>query len=822
MTRVLPSPGEAHTPPRGLPTRAPVRTRITVTGVVQGVGFRPFVHRIATELGVTGFVGNDAAAVFIEAQGPPRAIAELTRRLTAESPPLALITAISESPMTSRAEDGFLIVASGGASGPRTLIPPDVATCDACLRELFDPSGRRYRHPFITCTDCGPRFTIIKDLPYDRPATTMAGFPMCERCRREYRDPADRRFHAQPIACHDCGPTLRFTRDGTTVTGADEAIVAAQRVLAEGGIVAVKGIGGYHLACRADSPETVTMLRQRKARGDKPFAVLTRNLSTARLLAEIGTGEQRSLTGPARPIVLLRRLPGAPVADTVAPGNPLLGVLLPYTPVHHLLLAPVTDSTEPVPHTLVLTSANISDEPLVFDDAEADVRLTFLADAVLTHDRPIHVPCDDSVVRVLPEGELPIRRARGYAPLPVPLGRVLPSVLAVGGELKNSCCLTDGDSAFCSAHIGDMGHLATLRAFDRVVRQLTTVHRVTPEVIAADLHPAYQTGKWAHQHADGPGEPTLRLVQHHHAHVASLLAEHGRLGEPLIGVAFDGTGYGTDGTIWGGEILHVGADPTRFERVGHLLPVPLAGGDAAAQSPCRIALSYLAAAGVAWDIALPSVAACTDAERATLAALHAGYADPDGHPSRASRRPGTHLIPCSSMGRLFDAVASLLGVRHRISYEAQAAIELEILAGRATDAAAELARGTAAPRRGGAGLTLPVRADGVIDHRPMIRALAAEVVAGTPAAVLARAFHVAVAEAVAASAARAAPGRAVAAVGLTGGVFQNVLLTGLCRTRLEALSFEVLTHRLVPPNDGGLALGQAALAALAAARQPAR
>jgi hydrogenase maturation protein HypF len=811
MTRVLPSPGEAHTPPRGLPTRAPVRTRITVTGVVQGVGFRPFVHRIATELGVTGFVGNDAAAVFIEAQGPPRAIAELTRRLTAESPPLALITAISESPMTSRAEDGFLIVASGGASGPRTLIPPDVATCDACLRELFDPSGRRYRHPFITCTDCGPRFTIIKDLPYDRPATTMAGFPMCERCRREYRDPADRRFHAQPIACHDCGPTLRFTRDGTTVTGADEAIVAAQRVLAEGGIVAVKGIGGYHLACRADSPETVTMLRQRKARGDKPFAVLTRNLSTARLLAEIGTGEQRSLTGPARPIVLLRRLPGAPVADTVAPGNPLLGVLLPYTPVHHLLLAPVTDSTEPVPHTLVLTSANISDEPLVFDDAEADVRLTFLADAVLTHDRPIHVPCDDSVVRVLPEGELPIRRARGYAPLPVPLGRVLPSVLAVGGELKNSCCLTDGDSAFCSAHIGDMGHLATLRAFDRVVRQLTTVHRVNPEVIAADLHPAYQTGKWAHQHADGPGEPTLRLVQHHHAHVASLLAEHGRLGEPLIGVAFDGTGYGTDGTIWGGEILHVGADPTRFERVGHLLPVPLAGGDAAAQSPCRIALSYLAAAGVAWDLALPSVAA-----------LHAGYADPDGHPSRASRRPGTHLIPCSSMGRLFDAVASLLGVRHRISYEAQAAIELEILAGRATDAAAELARGTAAPRRGGAGLTLPVRADGVIDHRPMIRALAAEVVAGTPAAVLARAFHVAVAEAVAASAARAAPGRAVAAVGLTGGVFQNVLLTGLCRTRLEALSFEVLTHRLVPPNDGGLALGQAALAALAAARQPAR
>jgi hydrogenase maturation protein HypF len=802
----------AATTPRSGTRRPPpgqvVRTRITVTGVVQGVGFRPFVHRLATELEVTGFVGNDAAAVFIEAQGPPCAIAELARRLTAEPPPLAQITAISESAMTPRAEDGFQIVASANASGPRTLVPPDVATCDACLRELFDPSSRRYRHPFITCTDCGPRFTIIKDLPYDRPATTMAGFPMCERCKSEYHDPADRRFHAQPVACHDCGPTLRFTRDGNTVTGADEAIAAAQRVLAEGGIVAVKGIGGYHLACRADSPETVTALRERKARGDKPFALLTRNLSTARLLAEIGTDEQRSLTSAARPIVLLRRLPGAPVADTVTPGNLLLGVLLPYTPIHHLLLAPVPDSTEPVPHTLVLTSANISDEPLVFDDGEADVRLTFLADAVLTHDRPIHLPCDDSVVRVLPEGELPIRRARGYAPLPVQLGRALPTVLAVGGELKNSCCLTDGDSAFCSAHIGDMGHLATLRAFDRVVTQLTIAHRVTPEVIAADLHPAYQTGKWAQQHTGGPGEPELRLIQHHHAHVASLLAEHGRLGEPMIGVAFDGTGHGTDGTIWGGEILHLGADPTQFERIGHLLPVPLAGGDTAVRNPCRIALGYLAAAGVAWDPALPSVAACTDAERATLTALHAGYTGPDGQPGNARRRTGTSMVPCSSMGRLFDAVASLLGVRHRISYEAQAAIELEILAAQASDAAASAA----------AELTLPVGADGIIDHRPLIRALAAEVLAGTPAAVLARAFHVAVAEAVAASAARAARQRAVAAVGLTGGVFQNVLLTQLCRTRLEALAFEVLTHRLVPPNDGGLALGQAVLAALSAAK----
>ncbi|MGD0703376.1 MAG: carbamoyltransferase HypF [Trebonia sp.] len=728
---------------------------------------------------------------------------------------LALSTTISDAQLAPRAEDGFLIVASANASGPRTLVPPDVATCDACLRELSDPASRRYRHPFITCTECGPRMTIIKDLPYDRPATTMAGFPMCGRCEREYHDPAGRRFHAQPIACHDCGPTLRFTRDGSTVTGPDDAIAAAQRTLAEGGIVAVKGIGGYHLACRADDPETVTRLRERKARGGKPFAVLTRNLATARLLAEVGIGEQRLLTSPARPIVLLRRLPTAPVADTVAPGNPLLGVLLPYTPVHQLLLAPVPGSIEPVPHTLVLTSANTSDEPLVFDDTEADTRLTFLADAVLTHDRPIHLPCDDSVVRVLADGELPIRRARGYAPLPVWLGRALPSVLAVGGELKNSCCLTDGDGAFCSAHIGDMGDLSTVRAFDRVATQLTTVHRVNPEVIAADLHPAYQTGEWAQQHAGGPGEPALRLVQHHHAHVASLLAEHGCLGEPVIGVAFDGTGYGTDGSIWGGEILHVGTDATEFERVGHLLPVPLAGGDAAVRNPCRIALGYLAAAGVAWDPALPSVAACTDAELAALAALHAGYADPGGQPGQAWWRAGAHLAPCSSMGRLFDAVASLLGVRQRISYEAQAATELENLASEVSDAAAEL------PGSRSAKLTLPVDSDGIIDHRPLIRALAAEVVAGTQAAALARAFHVAVANAVAASALLAGRERGVRTVGLTGGVFQNVLLTRFCRSRLEALGFEVLTHHLVPPNDGGLALGQAAVAALAA-RKPSR
>jgi hydrogenase maturation protein HypF len=786
------------------------RRRFVVTGVVQGVGFRPFVHRTATDLGLTGFVGNDASAVFIEAQGTPDVLAEFENRLTTQAPPLAFITGISTERAAPCAEDGFVIVPSAPATGTRTLVPPDVATCDACLRELFDPANRRYRHPFITCTDCGPRFTIIRDLPYDRPQTTMAAFPMCDRCAAEYQDPADRRFHAQPVACHDCGPRLRFTHDGTTTGDPDEAIAAAQRVLAQGGIVAVKGIGGYHLACRADCPEAVTRLRERKARVGKPFALLTRNTSTARLLAEIDAAERKALTSPARPIVLLRRLATAPVAAEVAPGNPLLGVMLPYTPVHHLLLAPVPGSTEPVPATLVLTSANVSDEPLVFDDAAAAELLPALADAVLTHDRPIHVPCDDSVVRVLPDGELPIRRSRGYAPLPVrlavPPDGPLPPVLAVGGELKNSVCLTDGDSAFCSAHIGDMGNLATLRAFDRAVTQLTTVHRVAPEMIIADLHPAYLTRKWAEDHSGQPGEPALRLVQHHHAHVASLLAEHGRLGTPAIGVAFDGTGYGTDGAIWGGEILLTGADPAEFERAGHLREVALPGGDAAVRNPCRMALSYLSAAGLPWQPALPPVAACTEEERSVVAAQLAA---------------GSGTVPCTSMGRLFDAVASLLGIRHRISYEAQAAIELEIAAEQAADTdvvlfAQRLLQGRS-PLRPGVygGSLLPAGPDGVIDHRPLIRTLAGQLLAGTPVPVLARAFHLAVADTVAASTDRIARERDIHTVGLTGGVFQNVLLTRLCTERLAARDLEVLVHRLVPPNDGGLALGQAAIAALA-------
>ncbi|MDD4868010.1 MAG: carbamoyltransferase HypF [Mycobacterium sp.] len=767
---------------------AQVRRRFTVTGVVQGVGFRPFVHRLAGELGLTGFVGNDSGAVFVEVQGDRARLQEFGRRLRGEAPPPARIgaVAITEVPSAPGDAGGFRIVASRTVAGAGTPIPPDIAVCDACLAELFDPDDRRYRHPFITCTDCGPRFTIIRALPYDRPATTMSAFAMCARCAAEYHDPVNRRFHAQPIACPACGPTLRFSAQAGQIAGADAALAAAQRALAAGAVVAIKGIGGYHLACVADDEAVVGALRTRKARGAKPFAMLVRDLDVARRYAGIDGAEAAVLSGPARPIVLLRRRPDAPVADAVAPASPLLGLMLPYSPVHHLLLAPVPGAGEPVPDALVLTSANRSDEPICFTDEDAAQRLPGLCDAILDHDRPIHVPCDDSVVRVVGEQdgarELPIRRSRGYAPLPVDLGRQAPAVLAVGGELKNTFCLTEGSRAYLSGHVGDMATWETQRAFERAVGQLSEI-RSAPVRLAADLHPGYRTRSWAERRA---GERPLDLVQHHHAHVVSLLAEHGRLGEPVIGVAFDGTGYGCDGTIWGGEILRLGHDSHRFVRAGHLLPVPLPGGDAAVRNPWRTALSQLWAADIDWTPDLAPVAAAGDAElRAT----------------RWQLETGTGCVPCSSMGRLFDAVASLLGVRHRIDYEGQAAIELEALAGSAGDTP-------------GPSLTLAVGADGVIDPATMVQTLVSGLYAGTPRALLAAAFHRAVADAVTRVVGHVAG--PIRLVGLTGGVFQNVLLLRACQTRLRRAGFEVLTHHAVPPNDGGLALGQAAVSMLMA------
>jgi hydrogenase maturation protein HypF len=765
-----------------------VRQRFTVTGVVQGVGFRPFVHRIASELGLTGFVGNDSGAVFLEVQGPTPRIDEFHRRLRAEAPPLAAISAIRvvEVSADSMCDSTFRIVKSQTVAGATTPIPPDIAVCDDCIAELFDPNDRRYRHPFVTCTNCGPRFTIIRALPYDRPGTTMSAFTMCERCAAEYHDPANRRFHAQPIACPNCGPSLWFAAHAERVDGSDAALGATQQALAAGTVVAIKGIGGYHLACRVDDEAVVAALRARKARGAKPLAMLVRDLDVARRYAHIDDTEAAVLSSAARPIVLLRRRRDAPYADAVAPGSPLVGLMLPYSPIHHLLLAPVPGVEAPVPDALVLTSANRSDDPICFTGDDAAQRLPPLCDAVLDHDRPIHVPCDDSVVRVVRDQEvareLPIRRSRGYAPLPVDLGVDGPPVLAVGGELKNTFCLTDGARAYLSGHIGDMETLETLRAFERAVGQLSEI-RHQPLRLAADLHPGYHTRSWAERRA---GDRPLDLVQHHHAHVVSLLAEHGRIGEPVIGVSFDGTGYGCDQTIWGGEILKLGHDSHRFVRVGYLLPVPLPGGDAAVRNPWRMALSQLWMAGIDWTPDLPPVTAATPAELQL---------------TRSQLESNVGCVPCSSMGRLFDAVASLLGVRHRIDYEGQAAIELEALADSIGDAAE--------PK-----LRLAVRPDGVIDPADMLRTMVSALRAGVQPAVLAAAFHQAVAVAVT-EAVQIVAGP-VQLVGLTGGVFQNVLLLRGCRQRLQQAGFEVLTHRTVPPNDGGLALGQAAISVLTA------
>ncbi|HWL45663.1 MAG TPA: carbamoyltransferase HypF [Ilumatobacter sp.] len=765
-----------------------VAERVTVTGIVQGVGFRPFVYRLATELGLSGHVGNDATQVFVEVAGPPAALAEFAHRLIADAPPLARVEHVARSECTAMPQPGFRIVASTDAVGARTLVPPDTVVCDECLAELFDPADRRYLHPFITCTNCGPRFTIIRDLPYDRPATTMATFAMCPACAAEYADPANRRYHAQPIGCHACGPRLtwsRVSRPPSTVptevvepvetTG--DPIAAARAALAAGQIVAVKGLGGYHLACLATSDAAVARLRQRKHRPDKPLAVLVPDLATARALAHVSDDEADLLTSPARPIVLLRARPGTSLSSLVAPGNPLVGVLLPYTPVHHLLFAGA-DGAPLGP--LVMTSGNLAGAPLAYRDDEAHRRLAGLADALLTHDREIHVPCDDSVVRIAAGHLLPIRRARGYAPVPVAFPGARRPVLAVGGELKNTCCVSDGAHAWVSQHVGDMENLDTLRAFESIEARFRQMYAVEPELVAHDLHPGYRTTAWAREHH----RDRALGVQHHHAHVAAVMAEHGL--DPyraVVGVAFDGTGYGTDGTIWGGELLV--ADATGFERVAHLAPVPLPGGDAAVRHPARVALAHLRATGLAWDDRLPCVAALTETERRVLA---------------VQLDRGVACAATTSMGRLFDAFASLLGLRHTISFEAQAAIDLEHAA--------------LASSRTDRGYRLATRA-GVLDPGPVWRAATADLLAGADPGDLAYAVHVAVAEATVEHATAVAADRGLDTVVLSGGVFQNGLLVELCLAGFAARAprSTVLTHRLVPPNDGGLALGQAFVAA---------
>jgi len=746
---------------------------------VQGVGFRPFVYGLATRLGLSGHVGNDADGVFIEVEGPPGLVAEFLARLEAEPPPLARIERIRSAGITVTGGSGFAIAPSPAGGSRNTLVSADSATCADCLAEMRDPGDRRFRYPFINCTNCGPRFTIVRDVPYDRPATTMAGFGMCPACAAEYADPADRRFHAQPVCCPDCGPALRLLDGGgdpaagERVTGDPAAgyrvtgdpLAGAAALLRAGRVLAVKGLGGYHLAVDAGSETATRTLRARKHREDKPFAIMVADVDAARQLCEVDQAAQTLLVSGQRPIMLLPRLPGAPVAEAVAPGSRELGIMLPYTPMHHLLLS---EAGRPV----VLTSGNMSDEPIAYQDADAMTRLAGIADDFLVHDRPIHMRTDDSLVRVFRGREMVLRRSRGYVPTPLPAGPFTRPVLGCGAELKNTFCLGKDSHAFVSHHIGDLENYETLKSFTSGIEHFQRLFDVRPAVVAHDLHPEYLSTKYA---LDLP-DVELAGVQHHHAHIASCLADNCHDG-PVIGVAFDGTGYGLDGTLWGGEFLL--ADLASFTRAGYLEPVPLPGGAAAIRQPWRMAAAYLG----------------SDAGDLDVARRHASQWDA----VVALGRSGLNSPLTSSAGRLFDAVAAMLGVRDEIRYEGQAAIELERLADPAVTGSY--------PCRVTDGAEL------LVLGRDLVYATAQEIRSGISSSVIAARFHNGVAEVIAGvcEEVRARSGRGV--VALSGGVFQNVLLLTRTVALLEAAGFRVLTHSRVPPNDGGISLGQAVVAA---------
>ncbi len=749
------------------------RVRVRVEGTVQGVGFRPYVHRLAGELRLGGSVGNDEHGVVLEVEGDRAAIAAFLRRLPAEAPPLAFVEALCIRDVDVIDQATFAIVESARGGAPDALVVPDAATCDACLAELWDPHDRRYRHAFISCTHCGPRFTIVRGVPYDRPLTTMAGFPMCAACRAEYEDPGDRRFHAQPIACPDCGP--RLTLVGAEVGHARDAVAATAVLLGQGAIVAVKGIGGYHLACRADDERAVAALRTRKHREDKPFALMAADLAGTLGLVTLGPAESRLLSSPARPIVLAERRAGARVAMAVAPHSSELGVMLPYTPLHHLLLA---DAGGP----LVLTSGNVSDEPIAYRDDDARARLAPIADAFLLHDRPIHIRTDDTVARVAAGRPRLVRRARGYVPAHLRLpGRATPPLLACGAELKSTFCVARDGRAWVSHHLGDLQDPAVRQSFAEGVAHFERLFAVTPELAVHDLHPDYASTAYA---LEREGVATLG-VQHHHAHLAACLAEHGVEG-PAVGAIYDGSGLGADGTVWGGELL-VG-DAGGFTRAGHLMAVALPGGDRAVTEPWRMACAWLVAAGSAETPDLPATLQrwVTSRRWADVARL---------------ARSGLASPPTTSAGRLLDAVAALCGVRGAVTYEGQAAIELEALADRAERRA----------------YPLEITDDLILDARPLIGAVAADVASGTAVATVSARAHNALAHATAAACATAADRSRTDMVVLSGGVFQNRLLLESCTTELTARGLRVLHPERLPCNDGGISYGQAAVAAAAGA-----
>jgi hydrogenase maturation protein HypF len=743
------------------------RRRLHVRGVVQGVGFRPHVYGLATKLGLTGFVLNDGRGVIVEVEGGSDAIDLFRNALVDDPPPLAIIESLDEEEIAPTYSTSFEILPSETTGHRRVPISPDVATCAACLKELLDPTGRRYHYPFTNCTNCGPRFTITLEVPYDRPNTTMREFEMCEECAAEYDDPADRRFHAQPIACPRCGPRIALLdKNGSELRG--EPIIRTAALLREGKVIAVKGLGGYHIACDASNESAVNELRQRKRREEKPLAIMVPDLETACRVAVTTPADTAILASRRRPIVLLPRREDSGIAASVAPGNKYLGVMLPYTPLHYLLLA---EAGRPI----VLTSGNLSDEPIAHRDEDARQRLAGIADAFLIHDRAIHVRCDDSVVRVVDAKEYPLRRARGHAPEPLGVDPpFIRPVLAAGPQLKHTFCIGVEERAILSHHIGDLDTWPAMVAFTEAVEHFTHVFDVAPEVIAHDLHPDYLSTKWA---LAQEGVATVG-VQHHHAHIASCLADNNR-SERIVGLALDGTGYGDDGAVWGCELLC--CDLATYERVGHLRYVPLPGGAAAIREPWRMAAVYLAEAfgSEAGRLELEFVKRTRARWTPILRMVNARLNAP----------------PTSSAGRLFDAAAALCGLRDRVTYEGQAALELEQAADPHTTWGYPCSTGGC-----------------VLDGVELIAALARDLARGRPPPEAAAAFHNGFAAALVEAARNACNRHRVAVVALSGGTWQNALLLERVRNALAESGLEVLIHRRVPPNDGGISLGQAVVA----------
>ncbi len=756
--------------------------QLLVEGTVQGVGFRPFVARTAAQLGLAGEVCNTPHGVTIALEGSDEALAAFRRALESDPPPLARIQRIDCREESPTGLTGFQIRSSRGAGGG-TLISPDIAPCAECLAELDDTDDRRHDYPFINCTNCGPRYSIIAGVPYDRPKTTMRAFMLCPACRTEYEDALDRRFHAQPNACAECGPKLEFVASSSREIGVSgNPLDDALSTLAEGRIVAIKGVGGYHLACDANDEAAVAELRRRKQRDEKPLAVMVGDLDAARALCHLSEAEARLLASPQRPIVLAHRRADAPIAAGVAPGNRNLGIMLPSSPLHHLLFSG-SRVTGHGSRALVMTSGNISDEPIAYEDDEAFDRLKNIADAFLTHDRGIHVRIDDSIVREMDGAPLILRRARGFVPEPIHLSFELPPLFAAGADMKGALCVAAGRNAILSQHLGDLEHAAAARSLEETTQHLLTLFDVTPEIIACDLHPDYTSTRFAHLFSKRitNHESRITAVQHHHAHIASCMAENDLPNEPVIGIALDGTGLGIDGTIWGGELLV--ADYAGFTRAAHLAPVPMPGGDKAAREPWRMALAY----------AGETAADCFD-----------GIPREQRDLVLQMLEKGINCPTTSSCGRLFDAVAALVGLRTVNAFEGQAAMEFEQICDEACDEAYGYAIENAQ-----------------IHFAPMIEQIITDISSNTPQSIIAARFHNTLIEALTESCQRIRDGSRItnheSRVCFSGGCFQNARLAAGLEKKLEDQGFAVYTHALVPPNDGGIALGQAVVAAHRAA-----